>query len=153
MYKVALAPLGNTRCPANEGELRQAIQAVLRGVAALHRAGYVHRDIHWANVLCIGEGSWILSDLESAARAPVQAAGEGGFRAACWTSDTLDECGMYTTASDVQLVGQLMDTCSILVLDAQCQELKAQLTACAAASRPSAEQALRHPWFFPGGAP
>ena len=46
-YKVALAPLGNTCRPGNEGELRQAIQAVLRGVAALHRAGYVHRDIRW----------------------------------------------------------------------------------------------------------
>eukprot|EP00198_Chlamydomonas_reinhardtii_P005006 XP_001694342.1 predicted protein [Chlamydomonas reinhardtii] len=151
-YKVALGPLGSTRRPANEGELRQAIQAVLRGVAALHKAGYVHRDIHWDNVLCIGEGSWMLSDLESVARAPVVAAGKGGFRAACWTSDTLDECGSYTTASDVQLVGQLMDTCSILMLDAQCLELKAQLTASAAASRPSAEQALRHPWFGAGGA-
>ena len=94
----------------------------------------------------------MLSDLESVARAPVVAAGKGGFRAACWTSDTLDECGSYTTASDVQLVGQLMDTCSILMLDAQCLELKAQLTASAAASRPSAEQALRHPWFGAGGA-
>eukprot|EP00198_Chlamydomonas_reinhardtii_P000358 XP_001689693.1 predicted protein [Chlamydomonas reinhardtii] len=152
-YKVALAPLGNTCRPGNEGELRQAIQAVLRGVAALHRAGYVHRDIRWDNVLCIGQGSWILSDLESVARAPARAASKGGFRAACWTSDTLDECGMYTTASDVQLVGRLMDTCSIFVLDAQGEELRAQLTASAASSRPSAEQALRHPWFFAGGAP
>ena len=87
------------------------------------------------------------------ARAPARAASKGGFRAACWTSDTLDECGMYTTASDVQLVGRLMDTCSIFVLDAQGEELRAQLTASAASSRPSAEQALRHPWFFAGGAP
>ncbi len=46
-YKVALEPLGSHRRPTNEGELRRAIQDVLRGVAALHQAGYVHRDIRW----------------------------------------------------------------------------------------------------------
>ncbi|PNW86732.1 hypothetical protein CHLRE_02g095117v5 [Chlamydomonas reinhardtii] len=147
-YQVVLAPLGNRRRPTNEGELRRAIQDVLHGVAALHQAGYVHRDIRWENVLCIGQDSWILSDLESVAREPAQtAAGEGSFRAACWTDETLDERGMYTTASDVQLVGELIETCKILSLGAQCVELKAQLTACAAASRPSAAEALCHPWF------
>ncbi|GLC61784.1 hypothetical protein PLESTB_001802600 [Pleodorina starrii] len=153
-YTVALAPLGCRRHPANEGELRRAIQAVLRGVAALHAAGYVHLDIRWDNVLCIGQGSWVLSDLESVARAPAQAgSGEDGFRAACWTPDTLDERGVYSTASDVQLVGRLMETCSILALGAECVELKSQLMASAAASRPSAEQALRHPWFSASAAP
>ena len=46
-YQVVLAPLGNRRRPTNEGELRRAIQDVLHGVAALHQAGYVHRDIRW----------------------------------------------------------------------------------------------------------
>ncbi|EFJ46150.1 hypothetical protein VOLCADRAFT_93603 [Volvox carteri f. nagariensis] len=146
-YKVTLAPLGSHRRPANEGELRRAIQDVLRGVAALHEAGYVHRDIRWENVLWIGQGSWMLSDLESVARPPAQTAGEGSFHAACWTDDTLDERGMYTTASDVQLVGRLIENCDILSLGAQCVELKAQLTASAAASRPSAVEALCHPWF------
>ncbi len=116
------------------------------------RLGAWHEASTRLFALCC-QGSWILSDLESVSRAPVEAAGEGSFRAACWTPDTLDECGVYTTASDVQLVGRLMETCSILVLGAECGELKAQLTASVAASRPSAEQALCHPWFSASVAP
>ncbi|KAG2431876.1 hypothetical protein HXX76_009369 [Chlamydomonas incerta] len=39
------------RAPASEADLRQAVRHVLTGVAALHAAGFVHRDIRWQNVI------------------------------------------------------------------------------------------------------
>ncbi|KAG2447173.1 hypothetical protein HYH02_007916 [Chlamydomonas schloesseri] len=37
--------------PASEADLKQALRHVLTAVAALHAAGFVHRDIRWHNVI------------------------------------------------------------------------------------------------------
>ncbi|KAG2424710.1 hypothetical protein HXX76_014286 [Chlamydomonas incerta] len=42
-------PLGGA--PASEADLRRAVRDVLAGLAVLHAAGYVHRDIRWQNVI------------------------------------------------------------------------------------------------------
>ncbi|EFJ47049.1 hypothetical protein VOLCADRAFT_105266, partial [Volvox carteri f. nagariensis] len=61
--------------PGDEASLKQAIRDVLTGIESLHAAGFVHRDIRWANVIMVPGSApnvadkFILIDLEHAGRA------------------------------------------------------------------------------------
>ena len=45
-----------------------ALVCILRALVGLHAQGFVHRDIRWPNILCLGNRSFILIDFESAGR-------------------------------------------------------------------------------------
>lgn len=40
--------------PATDGDLIAALVCVARALVGLHAQGFVHRDIRWPNVLCLG---------------------------------------------------------------------------------------------------
>ena len=82
---------------------------------------------------------WLLVDLEGADK--VDRVPERSF--SCWTDYTLQN-GRYTAASDMELVGKLL---KIMFKSANAQDLQELLTRSDAQQRPTAEQALAHPWF------
>lgn len=84
----------------------------------------------------------MLIDLESAARldqAP------GSFQSIAWGTDTLTG-GLYTAASDVQLVGRLMSSRPNL-LSSISKELAQAMRQADDTARPTAKAALSHAWF------
>ncbi|CCI45850.1 unnamed protein product [Albugo candida] len=66
--KFKLQPVGFTKLPVNDLELISALLCVARALVGLHALGYVHRDIRWPNILCLGGDSYILIDFENAGR-------------------------------------------------------------------------------------
>ena len=54
-YCVELQPLGYAKQPQNEADLKCAMSHVLLALSELHRRGYVHRDVRWANILQDGQ--------------------------------------------------------------------------------------------------
>jgi serine/threonine protein kinase len=82
------------------------IRAVIAGLAAIHRAGVVHRDLKPDNVLRMSDGRLVLSDFGLARRADqshvtADAAGTPGYLA----PELLSGSGKPTTASDVWALG------------------------------------------------
>ncbi|CCI48367.1 unnamed protein product [Albugo candida] len=63
-----LQPVGFTKLPVNDLELIFALICVARALVGLHALGYVHRDIRWPNILCLGGDSYMLIDFENAGR-------------------------------------------------------------------------------------
>ncbi|EFJ46957.1 hypothetical protein VOLCADRAFT_105268 [Volvox carteri f. nagariensis] len=104
--------------PGDEASLKQAIRDVLTGIEALHAAGFVHRDIHWGNVIMVPGSApnvadrFILMDLEHAGRADSsQDCRQSPFPLATWPEfnpilDSVD--GRYTRASDLCLVSHCL---------------------------------------------
>ncbi|PNW76272.1 hypothetical protein CHLRE_12g541211v5 [Chlamydomonas reinhardtii] len=137
--------------PADEATLKEAIRGVLLGIAALHRAGFVHRDVRWRNVIRVPElrssgslSTYVLIDLEHAARADCAVdCREPDFRLGSWPSEDMLESGSgrYTPASDLCLVAYLM---MCIPLSQSGQRLQQAL---AARQVPSAEAALQHEWL------
>ncbi|KAL0592229.1 hypothetical protein ABG067_000336 [Albugo candida] len=64
--KFKLEPVGFTKLPASDLELIAALVCVARALVGLHKLGYVHRDVRWPNILCLGIDVFILIDFESA---------------------------------------------------------------------------------------
>ena len=85
---------------------------------------------------------WLLVDLEGADK--VDQVPEQMF--SCWTANTLQD-GKYTAASDMELVGNLLD---VVFTSSSGQNLKECLTNPDPQERPSAVDALAHPWFTEG---
>lgn len=50
-----------------EGVLKSWLRMIVEGVATMHRAGVVHRDIKASNVLCMSDGTCKLADFGSSA--------------------------------------------------------------------------------------
>lgn len=40
----------------------------MRALVGLHALEYVHREIRWPNILCLGEASYFLTDFVNAGR-------------------------------------------------------------------------------------
>eukprot|EP00198_Chlamydomonas_reinhardtii_P010718 XP_001700055.1 predicted protein [Chlamydomonas reinhardtii] len=131
-YVVHLAP----------SDLACAVLGVLRGLAALHSEGYVHRDVRWPNVIFLpAEKRWLLIDLEHAGQEGCDCSKEP-FPLPFWSERTLDD-GKYTAQSDMRMVAeQLMSHLSFPLEDSG-QELRRRLLG----NRFSAAQALRHHWL------
>eukprot|EP00198_Chlamydomonas_reinhardtii_P005410 XP_001694746.1 predicted protein [Chlamydomonas reinhardtii] len=128
--------------PATESDLACAVLGVLRGLAALHSEGYVHRDVRWPNVIFLpAERRWLLIDLEHAGQEGCDCSKEP-FPLPFWSERTLDD-GKYTAQSDMRMVAeQLMSHLSFPLEDSG-QELRQRLLG----KRFSAAQALRHRWL------
>ena len=163
-YRVTCKPLGVTReqsVPADENSLRAALHGALHGLAALHAAGVVHRDVRWANVARDALGAYFLFDFETCAfaDAPVSSS------LRCWGEHTLEEApaaaGLpagamrFTRASDMHLVGLMMEAGvreRRIQLSAAGRRFQERLLAADPALRPTAEQALADPWLSCSGA-
>lgn len=109
--QVTMSPRGveQTRWSLKSADLDLpcAIVAVLEALDALHRAGWVHRDVRWPNLLKVSPGVWLLIDFERARR--VDAAGweqgrDGLFRVAPDGYQTEP----WTPAFDLWQVGRLL---------------------------------------------
>jgi hypothetical protein len=68
-YEARFVPVGDPRQPVGAEEVRGAIRDVLRALSALHRAGFVHRDVRWPNVVFDPRMRvWVLIDLDTVGR-------------------------------------------------------------------------------------
>ena len=63
-----LRPIGYPRLPRNVAELRRALIDVLTALGDMHANKFVHRDVRWPNIILLHDGSWMLIDLDFAAR-------------------------------------------------------------------------------------
>ena len=91
---------------------------------------------------------WFLIDLESADKTGKN---PGAFKCKAWTPCTLVD-GLYTTASDIEMVGRLFkDACSF-VLSEPGTVLSQRMRCANALQRPSAIEALDNSWFRGGEA-
>ena len=99
VLKLELSPLGFSRMPESEMDLKNALKSVLKALSVLHAKGWVHRDIRWENILRDSAGKWFLIDLESANCKDKEV---GEFRSKYWTSNTLDK-DLYTEKSDIEV--------------------------------------------------
>ncbi|KAG2499097.1 hypothetical protein HYH03_003280 [Edaphochlamys debaryana] len=143
-YVVHLAPVGVpcSKPPETEADVARAVHGVLRGLAALHGKGYVHRDVRWDNVVYLpAERRWLLIDLEHAGVAGCDCS-RPPFPLRHWSGRTLDSGGRYTAASDLRMVAeQLIGRGGRLGLEGrtlQQQLMEGTLTA---------EEAAEHNWF------
>eukprot|EP00198_Chlamydomonas_reinhardtii_P009770 XP_001699107.1 predicted protein [Chlamydomonas reinhardtii] len=154
-YVVHLAPLGTpcTGPPDNEEELAAAVAGVLRGLAALHAEGYVHRDVRWANVIYLPEdGRWMLIDLELAGLEGCDCS-RSPFPLRYWSPRTLPLDKKYRAASDLRMTAeQLMCGAGSFSLSEAGVDLRDKLMRAVeedtgGSSGLTAEQALKHPWL------
>ncbi|KAG2493445.1 hypothetical protein HYH03_008263 [Edaphochlamys debaryana] len=154
MYSVDIVPVGlpssNTEPFETEDEARQLLHGLLHGLAAIHQAGFVHRDLRWDNFACSpgapNSRRWFLLDLESCAPADQQPAPD--FAPVGWRPGTTLVGGRYTRASDLFQLGMaVLPHCALVV---QSPEGRAFLEAI---STPPANQTLRaedllgHEWL------
>ncbi|CAG8714598.1 5263_t:CDS:2 [Funneliformis caledonium] len=107
----------------------------------LLKARYVHRDIRWPNILRLNDYSWILIDLECA--------GVSGERVHFkplegWASET-NETGVYTTKSDVYMVGRLLSKLFFSLSEEAREFEKATTTNLKFCL--TAQEARQHPWL------
>ena len=87
-----LKPCGIERLPHSLNEFVSAIRCVLQALQAIHRLGYVHRDVRWPNVLCVKDYDWRLIDFENSSQ------GDQSLR-----------------NQDMQMLGTMMTVCRTLM--------------------------------------
>ena len=96
--------------------------------------------------LHLPQGGYFLIDLESAAKVDQP---PGPFQCRGWTDHTLTR-GLYTVASDIEMVGQLMAMAARwqwMRLSQAGTQLAALMKDPDALARPNAKAALAHDWF------
>ena len=141
---LVIEPVAAQRLPHDLADLRRAVTAVLRALAAFHRLGFVHRDVRWPNVLVDGLGNWLLVDFELADAADTALPAES-----IALSTVAPEARLlgspYTAVDDAWQVGRLMTTAG-LPLSPEAASLSDQLLAPRGA-RLSCAAALAHSWL------
>ena len=106
LVELRIEPVCLEEVPSSEGELRDAVRAVLRALEALHARGLVHRDVRWPNVLRNAAGEWLLADFELA-----DAAGEPlpeHYRRAASVPAEARRGEPWTPACDLWQLGRLV---------------------------------------------
>ncbi|PNH08070.1 hypothetical protein TSOC_005423 [Tetrabaena socialis] len=149
-YSVDLIPLGRQpgyARPVTEDDARDMVHGLLHGLAAIHKAGFVHRDLRLDNTACSPNGRrWFLLDLETCA--PAAQRPRDGFEPRGWPPGGLLVDGLYTCASDLFQLGRMVsEQCGSLVLSAEGKTFLNALQTTAAAQKLSAEQLLAHEWL------
>lgn len=66
--RLHLYPIGLPVYPKDEASLRRCLCEVLTALFDLHINGFVHRDVRWPNILRNVDQSWMLIDLDFAAK-------------------------------------------------------------------------------------
>ncbi|KXZ47431.1 hypothetical protein GPECTOR_35g869 [Gonium pectorale] len=149
-YTVDLVPVGlqsgDLLC-VTEDETRHMVHGVLHGLAAIHQAGFVHRDLRWDNLArCHSGRRWFLIDLESCA--PADEEPVAGFEPAGWLPDTTLVGGRYTFASDLYQLGRVvLDKCGPLVSSAEGRAFMEAILTRPAAQQRSAADLLSLEWL------
>eukprot|EP00891_Asterochloris_glomerata_P004753 jgi/Astpho2/4753/Aster-00303 len=111
-YTVSLAPIGLQRGdaqPCNEQQAASAAHGLLHGLAALHKAGYTHRDLRWNNRPCSEDHRYFLLDLELCAKP-----GKAPFNMRTWPEGILQGDGDYTETSDILALGHMLSGLNIV---------------------------------------
>ncbi|PNW77867.1 hypothetical protein CHLRE_10g455000v5 [Chlamydomonas reinhardtii] len=148
VYTVHLAPVG-VPCQGAPTDLRilaGAVSGVLRGLAALHSEGFVHRDVRWPNVIFLpAERRWLLIDLEHAGLHDCDCSG-APYPLQHWSQRTLDAGGKYTFRSDLRMVAEQL-LCGGVTLDEGGRDLRRQLLS----GQLTAAAALEHEWLVGSG--
>lgn len=144
LARLKLAPVAVQMLPGDEAELRFAVIAVLRALAALHARGFAHRDVRWPNVLADGQGGWLLVDFELSdavgAPLPAHAIDPDSVAPEARVPDA-----PYTAGDDIWQVGRLLRSADVQ-LSPEAAALATALMAPRAA-RLCAARALAHPWL------
>ncbi|KAE8972908.1 hypothetical protein PR002_g26364 [Phytophthora rubi] len=137
-------PRGTRVEPSNLLELLGALRDVLQALVALHRLGWIHRDIRWSNVLRQREGgSWFLIDFADAATSPQPSSSGQHLSVEEHAPEIFVDDGVHTTAVDIWAVGYLIETCDVGWLDfAERSSFYERLMQEDPTARPSAEEAL-----------
>eukprot|EP00198_Chlamydomonas_reinhardtii_P001927 XP_001691263.1 predicted protein [Chlamydomonas reinhardtii] len=155
-YSVDLAPVGlcsGDALPRNEMEARDMIHGLLHGLAALHKAGFVHRDLRWDNVACCAREPrrWFLIDLECSAAADAEVL--TGFQLMGWETGVTLVNGRYTRESDIYQLGRLVEkACERLELSDAAKEFMSALLTRPTQQRSSAARLLSNKWISCVGA-
>ncbi|KAG2433017.1 hypothetical protein HXX76_008744 [Chlamydomonas incerta] len=154
-YVVHLVPVG-VPCagpPGSEDGLAAAVAGVLRGLAALHAEGFVHRDVRWPNVIFLPQDArWLLIDLEHAGREGCDCS-QHPFPLRYWSSRTLLPDGRYRAASDLRMVAEQLMAGLPFELSAAGADLRQRLlqagevSSSSSSSSLTAEEALAHAWL------
>ncbi len=63
--ELKLVPVGIRRLPADEAELKSAVQNVFEALTHMRQGGYSHNDVRWPNIV-FHDGGWVLIDVENA---------------------------------------------------------------------------------------
>ncbi|KAL3148643.1 hypothetical protein ABBQ38_014065 [Trebouxia sp. C0009 RCD-2024] len=145
-YVVDLEPVGQPvlskygdRKPKLQSKLKTSIRCILQALVILHQAGFAHTDLRWENILW-HEGQYVLIDLEFACELNTcPFTPEGHTRKVRPELYQLQ----WTEASDLILVGDLVEACNVHDLDKQGLEFKTILQA----GKCNAEDALTHAWL------
>eukprot|EP00644_Phytophthora_capsici_P015436 jgi/Phyca11/547387/estExt2_Genewise1Plus.C_PHYCAscaffold_240409 len=137
-------PRGTMVRPSNLLDLFGALKDVLQALVALHRLGWIHRDIRWSNVIRQRTGnSWFLIDFVDAATDPQQYPSGQHLSVEEHAPEIFVENGVHTTAVDIWAVGFLIETSGVEWLDfAGRTSLYRRLIAKDPAARPNAEEVL-----------
>jgi hypothetical protein len=110
-HELTFKPRGLEMKPCSLEELFIALECVLTALEVLHKAGWMHRDIRWPNVMKY-KGSnpgWFLIDFADAASSPQTFPSGTHLSRAGHAPEIFVEGGEHTTAVDMWNVGRLID--------------------------------------------
>jgi hypothetical protein len=145
-YRVTLTKALDTRA-RNGDDLQKMTKDLVHGLARLHSAGYLHRDIRSPNILYDPVAKqYILIDFEHGGKVgngeEVQIYGDD-VPLAAWDSGTLDD-GLYTAMSEMYQLGKLLrEKFGHLILSDQGKDFVKKLKG----KKMTAEEALKHEWI------
>ncbi|KAF8426969.1 hypothetical protein EV426DRAFT_427654 [Tirmania nivea] len=118
-------------------QLRHTVKDILKGLAFLHKLGYVHRDLRYAKVIQERTGNVRLIDLEHTGLE-----GKPDFVLDAWSISELED-GVYAKSIDnLMLHAMIMIYHSTIQDDEEALDFMAELR-----ESNSAEEALLHPWL------
>jgi hypothetical protein len=145
-YQVTLSTRGIDTRAKSKGELQKMAKDLVSGLAWLHRAGYLHRDIRSPNILYDPVAKqYVLIDFEHGAKVgngeEVQIYGDN-IPLAAWDDDTLDD-GLYTVMSEMYQLGKLLDEKFGYMISDQAEDFVKKLKG----KKMTAEEALEHEWI------
>ncbi|KAG0563060.1 hypothetical protein KC19_8G002200 [Ceratodon purpureus] len=140
-YKVECTLLGYSCSLESKQDCRWMAQCVCHVLCILHKAGLLHRDIRFPNIVRLSETEFMLIDFESVAESLFRL--PEGFR--CfrgWCSKTL-EGNVYTPYSDMYSLGKLQEETLPNSRTSLAEEFVRKLTN----KQLSASDALHDPWL------
>ncbi|RUS16676.1 hypothetical protein BC937DRAFT_90936 [Endogone sp. FLAS-F59071] len=148
-YVLTMKTRGIEAKPHNEDELRAVMVCILEGLCWLHNGGFVHRNIHWKNIMRVKGDEYVLIDFEHGGYAN-ESLRFSNYR---WDRNTLTS-NKYTCASDMYELKNLIkgDDAERLGL-VECVKSQAGLDFWKNLQNPmhskrmTAAQALKHPWI------